>query len=239
MKTVFRTLPIRLSKGILTAAVVTLVSFSSTPAHAGNPAHLKQLLETGACPGCDLSGVNLQGAHLIGADLREADLSRANLENANLEGADLKGATLKETNLAGTFLNGAELNDADLTLANLFEANLVQAQLAGAALTGANLQGASFIVLSIEETEQPQLSSAQTLEGNGLSISRNPKYLVFPVGGADFENSFRYTQDYLNEFFRPLNATPSERGNRPQIRIFPLGEGNGSSGAKSPGFIRF
>ena len=49
------------------------------PARAENPLHVKQLLSTGQCFKCDLSGADLREAHLIGADLREANLRGANL----------------------------------------------------------------------------------------------------------------------------------------------------------------
>ncbi|NJK39910.1 MAG: pentapeptide repeat-containing protein [Oscillatoriales cyanobacterium RM2_1_1] len=239
MKIKLKVLFTTLSKVAAGAAFITLACFASTPVHAGNPEHLKQLLETGACPGCDLSGFDLQEAHLIGADLREADLSEANLENANLEGADLKGANLRNTNLAGTFLNSAELNEANLTLANLTDANLVQARLSGADLTNANLEGSTLIARPLEEIPQPPRGSARNLTESELSISRDLRYLVLPLGGPDLGESFEYSQDYLDQFFRPLNANPEAGDRRPQLQIFPLGEGNTPSGPKTPGFIRF
>ena len=45
-----------------------------------DPAHLRQLRETNACPEGQLSGVDLRGAELNGADLVNADLSYASLE---------------------------------------------------------------------------------------------------------------------------------------------------------------
>ena len=68
----------------------------ASPVYANNPSQVEQLLETGACANCDLSGADLSAAHLIGADLRNANLSNANLTQANLEGADLTGANLQE-----------------------------------------------------------------------------------------------------------------------------------------------
>ncbi|MGC8715241.1 MAG: pentapeptide repeat-containing protein, partial [Leptodesmis sp.] len=83
-------------KAIVLPIIATLAALSlPLVAKAENPAHVKQLLETGACAGCDLVGANLQAAHLIGADLRNANLEGANLTYANLEGADLTGANLK------------------------------------------------------------------------------------------------------------------------------------------------
>ncbi|MBF2028568.1 MAG: pentapeptide repeat-containing protein [Oscillatoriales cyanobacterium C42_A2020_001] len=45
-----------------------------------NPEHVKQLLATKQCPGCDLGGANLRGANLARANLQGAELSGALLE---------------------------------------------------------------------------------------------------------------------------------------------------------------
>jgi hypothetical protein len=78
------------------------------------------LLQTKACPGCDLSG----------ADLQEADLDKAYLEGANLTDALLREA----------HLNGAILKDAKLSRAHLDQAQLKKAILISAKLDGAHLQ---------------------------------------------------------------------------------------------------
>ncbi|MGB3403137.1 MAG: pentapeptide repeat-containing protein [Microcoleaceae cyanobacterium] len=198
MKTVSKTL-IGLSTVLLSLSV-------SNATQAANPAHVQQLLETGFCQGCDLSGADLQAAHLLGADLRDADLSNANLENANLEGADLKGANLEGANLAGTFLNSAELNNANLAVANLSQANLISANLTGANLLGSNLEGVQMIA-----------NSAAGLEG--LSIGRDPNTLSFPMGGGpEFNQRFRYTQEYLNQQVSPLQINFTERSSNYKIR---------------------
>ena len=195
----------------VTLAIAGSVLFSagfSTVASAQNPVHVKQLIETGACAGCDLRGADLSKRHLIGADLRNADLSGANLAYTNLEGADLKGANLKEANLQGAFLNSAELEDANLTLANLTGANLVQARLEGTNLIGADLNGASFLVQSLEEAQlSPKGSAAQLGEAEQLSIGTEDTSLTFPTGGAE-PGEFEYTKEYLNEVFEPLEANP-------------------------------
>ena len=54
---------------MLSTTVAIAALSIATPVQAENPAHVKQLLATGECPSCDLSGANLSGAHLIGADL--------------------------------------------------------------------------------------------------------------------------------------------------------------------------
>ncbi len=174
-------------------------------ADAANPNHVKQLLETGFCQGCDLRGADLQAAHLLGADLRDADLSDANLENANLEGADLKGANLEGANLAGTFLNSAELNNANLAVANLSNANLIQANLTGANLLGSNLEGTQMIANSAAELQN-------------LSIGRDPNRLVFPVGGPELGEAFRYTQEYLDELSAPIELNSTNNPSNYNIR---------------------
>lgn len=195
----------------VTLVIASSVFFSvglSTSTQAQNPAHVQQLIETGACQGCDLRGADLSKHHLIGADLRDADLSGANLAYTNLEGADLKGANLTEANLQGAFLNSAELENADLTQANLTDANLIQARLQGTQLIGANLEGASFLVQSLKEAQLSPIGSAEEL-GNReqLSIGREDSRLTFPIGGSETEE-FEYTQEYLDELFRPLDANP-------------------------------
>jgi BTB/POZ domain-containing protein KCTD9 len=58
-----------------TALLLISIAFA-TQARAANPEHVKQLLQTKQCKGCDLSNARLKGASLKGA----------NLEGANLEG---------------------------------------------------------------------------------------------------------------------------------------------------------
>ncbi len=52
-------------------------------------AHLKRLLDTNQCPGCNLSYADLRGANLSYADLRGANLTGANLRGANLKGTKM------------------------------------------------------------------------------------------------------------------------------------------------------
>ncbi|UBF25892.1 pentapeptide repeat-containing protein [Kovacikia minuta CCNUW1] len=63
-----------------------------------------QLLETGACPGCDLKEANLEGLNLEGVNLEGANLEGANLAFTRLENAILKRANLKRANLEGAAL---------------------------------------------------------------------------------------------------------------------------------------
>ncbi|MBD2744094.1 pentapeptide repeat-containing protein [Coleofasciculus sp. FACHB-1120] len=114
--------------------------------------HLRQLLKTKQCRGCDLSGANLAGASLNGADLSEAKLIKA-----NLKGAELRNAKLNQANLAGVSLSSADLRGASLAEvqsswsdcadfkdANLSQANLSKANLGCASLYNANLSSAEL-----------------------------------------------------------------------------------------------
>ncbi|MFB2836500.1 pentapeptide repeat-containing protein [Floridanema evergladense] len=81
------------------------------PASAGNPEHLKQLINTNVCQGCDLSGVDLKNANLSGADLSGANLNGADLSGANLNGANLSNADLTNANLMGVNLKATNLTN--------------------------------------------------------------------------------------------------------------------------------
>ena len=72
---------------------------SSVSLYSPNPAHVKRLLETNQCPGCDLDGANLNKANLQGANLQGAKLSGANLSGAILKQANLTEANLIDVNL--------------------------------------------------------------------------------------------------------------------------------------------
>jgi len=91
----------------LCGAVCIVLGLGVIAVHAQNPDHVKQLLETRNCAGCDLqnaqivranlnnanlTGANLSGAFLYGTTLHNAALKNANFDGANLEGADLRGA---------------------------------------------------------------------------------------------------------------------------------------------------
>jgi uncharacterized protein YjbI with pentapeptide repeats len=104
----------KLRLGLLTLSIALL----GTAAHAENPNHVRQLLSTGDCPGCDLSN-----AFLIGLDLPNANLQAANLSGARLQDIQLTRANLESANLSGasfsiTTLTGANLTNADLSNAN-------------------------------------------------------------------------------------------------------------------------
>ncbi|WP_017721766.1 pentapeptide repeat-containing protein [Kamptonema formosum] len=142
-------------------AIFTLLAslLLGTAAEAENPQHVRRLLNTKQCRGCNLSGANLRqadlkdadlrDAYLAGADLQGADLSkallvRADLRNANLSGATLTGADLKESALNNANLTGADLKQTRMSFATLVQANLRQADLRGAYLIRANLREANL-----------------------------------------------------------------------------------------------
>ncbi len=96
-------------------------------AEAENAEHLRQLLETGECIGCDLVGADLSGRDLRGVDLADADLAGADLTGADLTGAklidaNLLGANLTDAILIDTDLSGAILDDITVSLRALWQA---------------------------------------------------------------------------------------------------------------------
>ena len=114
------------------------------PAEASNPYHVKRLLETKSCEGCDLRNARLSGRDLSSANLVGADLTNADLRDTILVGADLTLAILRKANLTNAMLNGANLSGSDLSFANLSNASLLRVDVSawgGVELTGANLSG--------------------------------------------------------------------------------------------------
>lgn len=148
---VFNQLSRKLSTTVAYSAVLslgvagTMAALAAPPAQAENSEQVTQLLVTGACQSCDLTGVDLTGEHLIGVDLRGADLTGATLANANLEGADLTGATLVNTDFSGAFLTNALLDDAIVRNVDFSEATLVYTSLEGADVDNVNLVGAEVL----------------------------------------------------------------------------------------------
>ena len=93
----------------LFATVAVLATLVGSSASAFDPAHLKRLMETNECKGCELSNANLLGAKLRGAILASADLRNAILREANITGANLGGADLTGANLTRAYMNDAIL----------------------------------------------------------------------------------------------------------------------------------
>ncbi len=104
----------RLRIGLLAIAMVLF----GGAAHAENPDHMRQLLRTGDCPGCDLSNAFLNGLDLPNANLQGANLSGARFQNIQLTRANLSEANLSGASFAITTLTGANLTNADLSNTN-------------------------------------------------------------------------------------------------------------------------
>ena len=98
----------------LLATVAVVLAMVGSSASAFDPAHLKRLMETNECKGCELSNANLLGAKLSGAILVEAILARADLRNAILREANITGANLGGADLTGANLTRAYMNDVIL-----------------------------------------------------------------------------------------------------------------------------
>ena len=135
---------IQLMGTVVTMITATLLS-TTTIAQAENPAHVKQLLETGQCRSCNLANADLTGAHLIGADLRNANLTDANLTGANLEGADLTGAILINANLQRAYFTHADLRWANMTRTNLQDSIAYRADTRWAVLRDNNILNAQLL----------------------------------------------------------------------------------------------
>lgn len=165
-----QTLPVWSVGAIIGVALFGMV----LPSQAARPEDVQQLLQTQACPGCDLSDADLSYAHLIGADLREANLQGANLEGANLEGADMTGADLRNARLFETYLTNASLNrsnlaNADLTNAIAFHADTRGANLSNLTIAGAEIYG-SGISIGGEAPTEDEASEVEMFEPQGVWI---------------------------------------------------------------------
>ena len=101
------------------AAITVAATLISSGASAFDAEHVKQLIETGNCAGCDfirgnlsranMKGADLSGASLKGANLRASDMTEVNLNDSDLTGADLSGADLTDADLTFSIMNGAIL----------------------------------------------------------------------------------------------------------------------------------
>lgn len=114
--------PLFIRLALILITTLTVVFGAIAPAHAANPDHVAQLLETKACPGCDLESADLRGANLRGSNLEGA-----NLEGAYLMATNLRQANLKHANLTSARMYAAVLTDADLTDASTQAAHLTSA----------------------------------------------------------------------------------------------------------------
>jgi len=100
---------------IITTALFLILHVSAAADSNTGAAATDQLLATGHCPACDLTGADLSAQNLTGANLAGANLSRVNLGNTSLRGANLQGAIMRGVKLSDTALAGANLRQADLS----------------------------------------------------------------------------------------------------------------------------
>ena len=70
------------------------IELDCTTKQTTKPRHLKRLIKTNNCRGCNLGDANLKGANLEGANLVIANLESANLEGAKLERAIMPDGTI-------------------------------------------------------------------------------------------------------------------------------------------------
>ncbi len=139
--------------------------------------NLKILIETNACPGCDLSGVNLNRVDLSRANLEGANLFRAKLYLANLSNANLRNANLREAGFGGSDLAGADFRGADLR----------RTAFAGAYLAGAKFDG-KFISSRLSTGEgMPVIEEKIYVEDSVKSKQLPERQDVKIRGRRDFE----------------------------------------------------
>ncbi|MEN8258722.1 MAG: pentapeptide repeat-containing protein [Thermodesulfobacteriota bacterium] len=130
----------------------------------------QKLLDTGQCPGCNLSGVDLTGTKLKGVNLEGADLSGANLQEVNLKGANLKGANLQSARLADAILIKVDFENADLSDANLHWADLSRANLKNANLERAYLVKAFFYKADLTGANMSGVQSQRTIFEKAIGV---------------------------------------------------------------------
>ncbi|PZO37067.1 MAG: pentapeptide repeat-containing protein [Pseudanabaena frigida] len=119
---------------------------------------VEQLLETRACPECELGSANLVEAKLNGANLSLAKLRGANFQKANLIGANLIGAYLK---------------DANFQDANLRWANFTNADLENVDFRGADLRGAKFNAALLKDVNSQKSIFCRTIMSDGKLNNRD------------------------------------------------------------------
>lgn len=156
----------RTISGVGAAAVICLMccmvtTFTLCTSVAWGQNEVNTLLETRACPGCDLQGAELVRAELAGANLEGADLT-----GARLYLADLAGANLKNCNLSKALLGGADLAGADLR-----GANLTGAQFDGAYTVGAIFEdGPAASSLVEKDLQATQVAASVSTNQNTASV---------------------------------------------------------------------
>ena len=128
----------------LAIAILTTLSTSLAIADQVIANPVDQLLNTRACPECELHNANLEGAKLNGANLSLVRMRSANLRQAILVGANLTGAYLRDSNFEGADLRRANFVNADLGNVNFLGADLRGAKLNAAVFKDTNTQGVKF-----------------------------------------------------------------------------------------------
>jgi uncharacterized protein YjbI with pentapeptide repeats len=106
---------IQIMKSSLLISCALLSLTMTSIAQAANPDHVKQLLQTKSCPGCDLERADLSGKDLQGADLSGAKMSSVNLSRTNLTNADLTDAYLFNANFTSAYLKSFSMSGSKTT----------------------------------------------------------------------------------------------------------------------------
>lgn len=139
--------------GTLILGAVSGVWGGGQGAIAAEESAIKQLIETGECPGCDLHGADLRRLNLAGVNLVGADLEGANLYYANLDGARLEGANLVDANLGYASAQSAVFDGADLRYAVFDTTDLTSASMRGTDLREAYIKDANFTHTVLDQAD--------------------------------------------------------------------------------------
>lgn len=150
----WKTMSLPLMKTLFSATVLSLAMLVGGAGDASAESvaareNLQKLINTRACPGCDLADLNLTRLDLSATNLQGADLSRSRMHLTNLAGANLQ-----KSDLRGAQFGGADLGDADLRGADLRGANLDGAYLAGAQLEGDFVSARPYADLGVEIAQE-------------------------------------------------------------------------------------
>jgi uncharacterized protein YjbI with pentapeptide repeats len=125
-------------------AIATCLSLASA-SKAFEPEAFDQLLQTGNCPRCDLSGADLRRLNLSGANLEQANLTKANFYESTLDNADLSGADLTGAYLAGVSAIAANFNSAKLDQSIIYNSDSSGASMYGTLFGSAYIEDSQFI----------------------------------------------------------------------------------------------
>jgi uncharacterized protein YjbI with pentapeptide repeats len=109
-----------------------------------NPDHVKKLLETRSCPGCDLRNLLLTKETIFGYPLSDNYITNKGFVDS--EGRFNKGGGKKVivVNLRGANLEGASLIGIDLAFSDFRNANLTNSRIVETLLYKADLRGANL-----------------------------------------------------------------------------------------------